>query len=78
MCVAGADAPLSERVLNIVVVFVERLVEWDFSFTVGFGQNAGLYTTYYDYAVKPIGIAALVTKQAFACGMASNVSAALS
>lgn len=49
-----------------------------FRFTVGFGQNAGLYTTYYDYTSKPIGIAALVTKQALACGMASNVSAALS
>ena len=78
MCVAGVDAPLSEHVFNVVAVFVERLVAWDFSFTVRFGQNEGFYTTYYDYASKPIGIAALVTKQAFACGRASNVSAALS
>lgn len=67
--VTGVDAPpvfeFSEHVLDLVAAFVERTIERDFGFTIGFWRNAGLDAARFERLAEPICIVALVAEQGF-------------
>ena len=66
MCV---DAPpvleFAKHILDFVAAFVERLVERDCGFAVGFWRDAGFYAARLECASKPVSIVAFVTQQSF-------------